>query len=106
VAVDDDLDEIAVVDAADGTVGQGFGRDVADAGSGGDAAEAGVGEYGDVLAVGERLERGGDLIDLLHACTGGAAADEDHDVALADDAGLDGVDGGGFGDEDAGGAAM
>ena len=79
---------------------------MADAGSGGDAAEARVGEDGDVFAEGERFEGGGDLVDLLHAGAGGAAADEDHDVVLLDLAGLDGVDGGFFGDEDLGGAEV
>ena len=105
-AIDDDLDLVAVAEFADGAAGEGLGRDVADAGAGGDAAEARVGEDGDVLAEGEGLERGGDLVDLLHARAGGAAADEDHDVAFDDLAGLDGVDGGGFGGEDLGGTEV
>ena len=82
--------------------GQRFGRDMSDAGAGGDAAEAGVGEQGHVLAGGKPLEGGGDLIDLLHARAGGAAAYQHHDVVLADLAVLDGVDGRLFGDKDAG----
>ncbi len=101
VAIDDDLDDVAVEDAPDGTSGECFGRDVADAGSGGDAAEARVGEYGDVFAVGQVLERGGDLVDLLHARACRSSADEDDDVSFADGALLDGGDGGFFGDEDA-----
>ena len=66
-----------------GAAGQRFGGDVADAGAGGDAAEARVGEHGDVLAEGEMLEGGGDLVDLLHAGAHGAAADEHDDVAAA-----------------------
>ena len=105
-SVDDDLDLIAVSQFADGAAGERLGRDVADAGSGGDAAEARVGEDGDVFAEGESLEGGGDLVDLLHAGAGGAAAGENHDVVLDDLAGLDGVDGGRFGGEDFGGAEV
>ena len=105
-AVDDDFDLVAFPNFADGAAGEGFGRDVADAGSGGDAAETRIGEYGDVLAMRELLERGGDLVDLLHARAERAAADEDDDVALRDCAALDGVDGGGLRDEDAGRAGV
>ena len=105
-AVDVDLDEVVVEDAADGAAGEGFRGDVADAGSGGDAGEAGVGEDGYVFAEGEGFEGGGDLVDLLHAGAEGAAADEDEDVAVADGAGFDGLDGCGFGGEDAGGTGV
>ncbi len=96
VPVHDDLDEVAVQHAADGTAGEGLRADVADARAGGHAGEAGVGEDGDLLAPRQVLERGGDLVDLLHPGADGAATDEDHDVtglhpvrALA----LDGGDG-------------
>ncbi len=95
-AVDDDFDLIAVLKFAECAAGEGLGGDVADAGSGRDAAEARIGEDGDMFAEGQRLEGGGDLIDLLHAGAGGAAADEDHDVVFDDLAGLDRMDGGGL----------
>ena len=57
------------------------GRNVADAGAGGDAAETRVGEHRDVLAEIQMLQRGGDLIDLLHARAHRAAADQHDDVA-------------------------
>ena len=76
---------------------------MADAGPGGDAAEARVSEDGNVFSEGEGLESGGDLVDLLHARAGGAAAGEDHDIVFDDLACLDGVDRGCFGSEDLGG---
>ena len=98
-AVDDDLDLVAFLDLSDCASGKGFGRDVADAGSGGDAAEARVSEHGDVMAERKRLECRGDLVDLLHAGSGGSAADEDDDVSGGDATLFDGEDGGFFGDE-------
>src|SRR5450755_1186363 len=99
-----DFNDIAIEHLADGATGQGFGRDVADAGTGGYAAEAGIGEHRDVLAEFQVLQRGGDLISLFHAGAHGAAADEHDDVAGGDAAGavaFDGGDGGGFGLENA-----
>ncbi len=69
VTVDDDADAVTVSEASNGSAGEGFRADVADAGSGGDAAETGVGEDGDVFAVRQLTQRGGDLVDLLHAGT-------------------------------------
>lgn len=51
VAVDDDFDEVAFLDASDGAACEGFGSDVSDACAGGDAGETGVGYEGDVFAV-------------------------------------------------------
>ena len=106
VAVNDDFDEVAFVDSADGSVGEGFGSDVSDACTGGYAGEAGVGDECNVLAVGEVFECCSDLVDLFHAGAEGAAASEDHDVASFDlerlVAGLDGSGGVAFGGEDAG----
>ncbi len=104
--VDDDFDLVPFQQLADRSPGQGFGGDMSDAGSGGDSAEAGVGEQGYVLAGGQPLERGGDLVNLFHAGACGAAADQHHDVVLADLAVLDGVDGCLFGDEDPGGSQV
>ena len=50
VAVDDDLDAVAVAHLADRAAGQRLRADVADAGAGRDAGEAGVGQHRDVLA--------------------------------------------------------
>jgi len=105
-AIDDDLDLVAFEHFADGPGGQGFRGDVSDACAGGDAAEARVGEQGNVLAVRKLLERGGDLIDLLHAGAGRAAADEHKHVATRHIAALDGLDGPLFRDEDFGRAEM
>ena len=73
------------------------------AGAGGDAGEAGVGDERDVLAVGQVLERGGYLIDLLHAGAERPAAGEYHYVAglylLIVVAALDGGYGGPLGAE-------
>ena len=83
-AVDHDLDEVAVAQLADGAAGERFRRYVADAGAGRDAAEASIGDDGDVLAEGQMLQGGGDLIDLLHAGARRAAADQ-HDNVACDD---------------------
>src|SRR5580704_12308651 len=98
-AVDYDLNLVTFLDLSDCTSGEGFGGDVADAGSGGNAAEARVGKDGDVAAERKRLECGGNLIDLFHAGSGGSAADEDDDVSGGDAALLDGEDGCFFCDE-------
>src|SRR5437867_840001 len=81
VAIHDDLDQVAVLHFADGAAGQRLRADVTDARAGGDAGEAGVRDDGDVLAPRQMAERGGDLVDLLHARAHRAAADEYHDVA-------------------------
>ena len=52
-----------------------------------------------MLAVRKLLERGGDLVDLLHAGACRPAADEHHHIALRDTAVFDGLDGRSFGDE-------
>ena len=49
VAVDDNLDHVAVAEFADRASSQCFGTDVTDAGSGRDAGEAGVGDQGTCL---------------------------------------------------------
>src|SRR5579859_5004852 len=84
LAINDDFDLITVKQLADGSASQGFGRDMADAGSGGDTAESRVGEEGYVFARGQPLEGGGDLIDLFHTGARGAGADQHHDVVLLD----------------------
>ena len=56
LAVDEDLDLVTVLQLADGTSGESFGRDVTDAGSGGDAAETRVSEDGDVFAERKSLQ--------------------------------------------------
>ena len=75
-AIDHDFDLVAVLNLADWSAGKSLGGDMADAGSGGDAAEARIGQDGNVLAVGKLLERGSNLINLLHARARRPAADE------------------------------
>src|ERR1700753_1105781 len=53
-----------------------------------------------MLAEGEVLQGGGDLVDLLHSRTGRAAADEHDDITMRDSASLDRIDGGSLGHED------
>ena len=60
------------------------GADVADARARRDAREARVGEHGDVLAERQVLQRGRDLVDLLHARAQRPAADQHQDVARLD----------------------
>ena len=89
---------------ADRAAGQRLGADVADAGAGRDAGEARVGDHRDVLAPGQVLERGGDLVDLLHARAQRPAADQHEDVARPGRApalALDGRDGVALAGEDA-----
>ena len=105
-AIDDDLDLVALKHFANGPGGERFRRDVSDAGARGDAAEARVGEQGNVLAVRQLLERGGDLINLLHAGAGRTPADQYKHVAARHIAALDGLDGRLFRDEDFGRAEM
>ena len=54
-------------------------------------AEARIGEHRNVFAVRQLLERRGNLVDLLHACPLGSAADENHHVAVCNLARFDGV---------------
>src|SRR4051812_44878089 len=79
---------------------------MAEAGTGGYPAEPRIGEHGDVLAMRKIFERRGNLIDLLHACTGRASADQHDDVAFADAPAFDGVDCGSLCDEDLRRASM
>src|SRR5262249_14434500 len=81
IAVDDDLDTVTVLHLADRPAGERLGADMTDARPRRDAAEPGVGEHGDVLAEAEVLERGSDLVDLLHPRPHRSAADQHEDVA-------------------------
>ena len=83
-AIDGDLDQVAVADLAERPSRERLGADVADAGPGRDAREPGVGDHGDVLAERQVLERGGDLIDLLHARPHRAATHQDKHITGLD----------------------
>ncbi|MDB5348631.1 MAG: hypothetical protein JWP89_7008 [Schlesneria sp.] len=107
--VDDDFDQVAVAELADGASIEGFGADVTDAGSGGDAREPGVRDQGDVLAEGEVPQGRRDLIGLFHAAAEGATTHQDDDVTFFD--GTVGTafhcgDGVSFRREDSGGAEL
>ena len=67
VAVDHDLDRVAIAERADRATGQRLGTDVADAGAGGHAGEARIGQDGHLLAPRQMSQRRGDLVDLFHA---------------------------------------
>src|SRR5206468_6123423 len=89
-------DQVALEDAADGPARQRLGPDVADARARGDSGEAGVRDHRHFLAPREMLERGCDLVDLLHPGAQGAAADQDQNVARLETTrplALDGRDG-------------
>src|SRR5580698_9099907 len=68
VTVNYNFDQIAFADAADWPSSKRLWRDVPEACAGRHSAEACVGEHGNMLAEGEVLQSGGDLIDLLHSC--------------------------------------
>src|SRR5262249_32831964 len=109
VAVDNDLDAIAVADLADWAAGERLRADVADAGARTHAGETRIRQQSHVLAEAQVLEGTRDLIDLLHAGAHGPAADKDEDVAGLDAlgaVGFDGGDGGALAREDAGRAGL
>src|SRR5215468_7507290 len=72
-----DAHKVSLEDAADRATGERLGSHVADAGARGDTGKARVGDHRDLLTPGQVLESGGDLVDLLHARSQRAAADED-----------------------------
>src|SRR5580698_7698179 len=96
VAIDDDLDRVAFAHASDRAAGERFRRNVSDTRASGNAAETRVGEHGDILTGGQGLQRGGDLINLMHACARRTLANQHHYVRTPDGAALDRVDRGGF----------
>src|SRR5712692_1310428 len=109
VPVHDDADQVALENAADGPARQRLGPDVADAGARGDAGEARVRDHRHFLAPREMLERGCDLVDLLHPRAQGPAADQNQDVARLETAralALDGRDGVALAREDARGSGL
>src|SRR5690606_9664193 len=57
---------VAVMNLAERSSGEGFRRDVADAGACRNAAETGIGQHRNLLAEREMLEGGGDLVNLFH----------------------------------------
>ena len=81
VAIDLDAYQVAVAQPPDRATGQRLRPHVADAGAGGDAGETRVGQHRHVLAPGQVFQRGGELVGLLHAGAGGAAAGQHHHVA-------------------------
>src|SRR6185437_2936260 len=103
VSIDHDLDPVAIPHTSHRTTGEGLRRDVTDAGSGGDPTETRVGEHRNMLAEWQRLKCGGDLIDLLHACTERTSANKHKNIAVADFATLDCCNSCGLGDKDLGG---
>src|SRR5262249_57380711 len=81
IPVHNDAHQIALEDATDGPTCERLGSHVANAGARGDTGKARVGDHRDLLTPGQVLESGGDLVDLLHARSQRAAADEGEDVA-------------------------
>src|SRR5262249_32832065 len=73
--------KVALEDTPDGSTCERLGSHVADAGARRDAGEARIRHHRDLLAPGQVLESGGDLVDLLHARSQRAAANEHKDVA-------------------------
>src|SRR5690606_29375518 len=78
--VDLDAHHVTVAQAPDRPAGQCLRADMADACAGGHAGEARIGDHRHVLAPGQVLERGGELVGLLHAGAGRAAACQPHDL--------------------------
>src|ERR1700685_1746567 len=89
VAIDDDFNNVSIAQFANGTAGQGFRRNVSDAGACGNAAKARVRNGSNVLSEGQMLQRRSDLISLFHARADGTAADQHHHIALPDTLFLD-----------------
>src|SRR5205823_3485363 len=83
VAVNDNLEAVAVAHLADRSPRQRFGPDMADASTGGHPGKTSVGQNGDVLAEAEMLEGAGHLVNLLHAGADRAPANQDDDIASA-----------------------
>ena len=67
LAIDHDLDRVAVAQLAERTAGQRLGPDVADARAGAHARKTRVGHDRHFVSPGQMLKRRGDLINLLHA---------------------------------------
>src|SRR5215831_12100632 len=106
MAVNDNLDRIAVENLPDRPAGQRLGRDVADAGSGRYSAEARVRHNSDVLAEIEVLQRRSYLVRFFHSRAHRSAADEDNYVAGLDIAALDRRDRPRLGGENTGRTAL
>jgi hypothetical protein len=99
---DVDGDAVAVADQTDRPADGRFRRDVAGDEAVAGAREAAVGDQGDVVDA-AALQGGGDLQHLAHAGTAlGAFVADDDDIAFADRAVLDGVEGVFLAVEDAG----
>src|SRR5207302_962370 len=76
VAVDDDLDAVAVAELADRAAGEGLRRHVADARPGAHTGKPRVRDHRDVLAERQELQGTRDLVNLLHAAAHRPSATE------------------------------
>ena len=83
ISVNDDFEDVAVLQLADGSAGESLGRNMADARARGDAAETGVGDQRDVFPTLQIPKSGSELVGFLHARAGGTAADKYQNVSAA-----------------------